>query len=49
MNTVKITFVYEPDEPDEDDATGMSEDEYTRVTDAVMQLGGCDIQCEKNA
>lgn len=49
MSEIKITFIYEPDEPDDDDATGLSEDEYGRVMDAIMALGGTDIQFEKKA
>src|SRR5215831_15283634 len=43
---VKVTFTYEPDEP-EDDPTGMSEDEFQRVFDAVMAIGGEDIKIER--
>lgn len=47
MSTVKVSFDYEPDEPDDDDRSGMSEEEFQRVMDACMALGGHDIQIEK--
>lgn len=46
--TVKISFNYEPDEPDEDDSTGMSLEEYERVTEHLMSSVGAEsIQVEK--
>lgn len=45
---VKVTFKYEPDEPDDDDATGVSEDEHNRLMDQLMQLGAEDITIEKD-
>lgn len=45
---VKITFNYEPDEPDDDDETGVSEAEYTKVTEILMeQIGAENIKFEK--
>lgn len=44
--SVKVTFVYEPDEP-EDDPTGMSQAEFERLYDQLMRLGGDDIQIER--
>lgn len=45
--SVKISFNYEPDEPDDTDRTGMSEEEYLQLTDALMQLGADDITMER--
>lgn len=44
---VKVTFMYEPGEPDADDRTGMSENEYNELTDALMQIGADNIEIEK--
>lgn len=46
MATVTITFKYDPEEPDDHDV-GMSEAEYERVNEALMMLGGHDIEFEK--
>lgn len=46
--TVRVQFDYEPDEPDDDDKTGMSEAEYEKVTDGLMQTYGAEnIEFEK--
>lgn len=37
---VTVTFQYEPDEPDEDDPTGMSLEEYEKLTLALMEDHG---------
>lgn len=42
--TVKVSFDYEPDEPDDEDNSGMSEEEFERVMDACMAIGGTDIR-----
>jgi hypothetical protein len=47
MDTVSFTFTYEPEEPDPDDGTGMSAEEYERVTEALMALGAEDIRVER--
>lgn len=47
MSEVTVTFKYEPEEPDEGDSTGMSNDEYERLTDQIMVLGGHDVEIEK--
>lgn len=44
---VKVSFDYYPDEPDPDDETGMSEDEYDDLMRKVIELGGGDIQFKK--
>jgi hypothetical protein len=43
---VKVTFTYEPDEPD-DHSAGMSEEEYQRLMEQLMALGAEDINVEK--
>lgn len=47
MGQVKVSFVYEPDEPDEADSTGVSSDEYELVTGKLMEMGAENIQFEK--
>jgi hypothetical protein len=42
-----VTFFYTPDEPDDADPTGMSEDEYFRLTDALASLGAEDYEFER--
>lgn len=44
---VKVTFEYEPEEPDEGDRSGMSEEEFMRLMDDLMALGANDIEIEK--
>jgi hypothetical protein len=46
---VKVTFVYVPEEPDPGDSTGMTEDEYNRLIDQLMQLGAEDTTIERVA
>ena len=46
MTVVRVVFDYEPDYPDEDDSTGMSEDEFERVFDAITHLGGMNIEMD---
>lgn len=44
---VTVKFKMEPEEPDPDDRTGVSEAEYERVTQVLMQqLGAEDIEIE---
>jgi hypothetical protein len=49
MSTVKVTFEYEPDEPDDSDSTGLSEAEFVRVNDALMSIGADNIEFERKA
>lgn len=44
MARVKVTFIIEGDDPAH--ATGVSGDQYDEITDAIMQVGGSDIQFE---
>lgn len=44
--TVLVKFDYEPDEPDEDDPTGMSSDEFDRLQDRLMELGADNVTME---
>lgn len=44
-----VTFTYEPDEPDDDDSSGMSVDEFDRLMDALAQLGATNVYAEKQA
>jgi hypothetical protein len=47
MSTVKVTFKYEPDSPDEEDDTGMTEEEYEQLMDQLAALGGYDVEISK--
>lgn len=40
---VTVTFQYEPDEPDSEDPTGVSNAEFESLCDALMQLGAQNI------
>lgn len=40
--TVRISFDYEPKEPDDDDRTGVSEDEFSWVSDLLMERFGAE-------
>jgi hypothetical protein len=44
---VRITFNYTPDEPDSTDPTGMSAEEYERLTEILMEQGAGDIRIER--
>jgi hypothetical protein len=44
---VRVSFDYYPDEPDEGDRTGMSEEEYLRLHDKLMGLGADDVTIER--
>lgn len=46
MPQVNVSFKYEPDEPDPEDGTGMSADEFERLTEQLMALGADDIEIE---
>lgn len=45
MSTVNVKFDYEPepDEVDEDDSTGLTEDAHSRLLEDLMQLGATNI------
>ena len=45
--SVKVTFTYEPDDPDDDDSTGMSAEEHDQLHDQLMSLGADNIIIEK--
>lgn len=46
--TVMVQFTMEPDEPDDDHATGMSNDEFEDMTNLLMErLGAEDIEVTK--
>jgi len=47
MSEVRVTFLYEPDEPDEADRSGMSEEEFIQLFDQIAALGGYDIEVER--
>lgn len=48
MTRVRITFEYDPDEgADDDHDLGITEDEYTRVSDLLMEIGAEDPTIEK--
>lgn len=44
---VRVTFEYEPDEPDEGDSTGMSEAEYLRLHERLSALGATDVSIKR--
>jgi len=41
---VTVTFKYEPDEPDADDSTGMSKEEFSQLTEQLAALGADEIE-----
>jgi hypothetical protein len=46
--TVKVSFNYEPDEPDDNDPTGVSEEEHSSLTDKLaMEFGADNIEITK--
>jgi hypothetical protein len=45
--TVMVSFRYDPDDPDPDDRTGVSSEEYDQLTDQLMMLGAYDIAIQK--
>jgi hypothetical protein len=48
MTTVRVTFLYDPDDPDDDHPTGMSEEDHGYLSEAVAGLGGYDIEIRKS-
>lgn len=45
---VRVTFLMTPDSPDDDDKTGMSNEEFEQVTDhLMMELGAENIEIVK--
>ena len=42
MTTLKVTFTMEADDPGH--ATGLTEESYTQLMDAVSEVGGYDIK-----
>jgi hypothetical protein len=46
---VQITFDYHPDDPDENDASGMSAQEYEQVQEQLMELGAENIKMKQVA
>jgi hypothetical protein len=42
MAEVRVSFTYTPDDPDDDDPTGVSSAEYETVTDQLMQQFGAE-------
>lgn len=47
MAEVRVSFTIVPDEPDPDDSTGMSIEEYDRLCQALMEQGATDIHVEQ--
>lgn len=46
--TVLISFNYEPDDPDDNDPTGLSNDEFDEVTMRLMEtMGAANIVIQK--
>lgn len=41
---VKVTFDYEPGEPDDENDSGLSEEEYDRLTEALIELGAMNVR-----
>lgn len=44
---VKVSFDFEPENPDDDDSTGMEVAEYETLTEGLMELGATNIQISK--
>jgi hypothetical protein len=44
---VKVTFDYEPDDPDPKDSTGMSSDEYEELHEHLMSIGADNIEIRR--
>jgi hypothetical protein len=40
--SVRVTFTYEPDEPDDSDKMGISSSEFEQMTDSLMMNYGAD-------
>ena len=47
MMSVRVTFDYYPDDPDDSDSTGMSEDEFVELNDKLAQLGADNVTVER--
>lgn len=47
MAMVKVTFDYEPQEPDDEDPSGVSEDEYQELMERLMELGATNVSVTK--
>jgi hypothetical protein len=47
QGSVRVTFNYVPDDPDPDDHTGCSAEEFDRLMDELQQLGATDVKVEK--
>jgi|tagenome__1003787_1003787.scaffolds.fasta_scaffold16795882_1 hypothetical protein len=45
MSIVKVAFKF--DGSDDDDPTGLTDDEFTELHDEIMRLGGYDIEIVK--
>lgn len=45
-DSVRVTFDYYPDEPDPADHSGMSEDEFLRLHNALAELGADNVKIE---
>lgn len=45
--SVRVTFTYEPDDPDDDDPTGVSEAEHQELMDHLLALGAEDVEISK--
>jgi hypothetical protein len=41
---VRVTFYFEPEDPDPSDPTGISEDEYNDLMDRLIELGAEDVE-----
>lgn len=40
VRRVTVTFDYYPEDPDDEDPSGMAEDEYTDLMDKITSIGG---------
>lgn len=47
--TVLVKFEYEPEQPDDDDSTGMASEEFDDLHDRLVALGADNITMEKKA
>lgn len=45
MSEVRVTFLIEGD--DDDDRTGVSEDQFIELSDQIAAIGGYDLDIEK--
>lgn len=44
---VRVTFMFEPDEPDDNDRTGLSEAEFERLMELLMDVGAENIEVRR--